>query len=43
MLKTGEWRREVVMKFHPALAPVKVMVLPLVKKDELSAVSENYG
>lgn len=32
-LENGEER--VVMKFHPALAPVKVAVLPLVKKDGL--------
>jgi glycyl-tRNA synthetase len=37
-LENGEER--VVMKFHPALAPVKVAVLPLVKKDELSAVAQ---
>lgn len=32
-LENGEER--VVMKFHPALAPVKLAVLPLVKKDGL--------
>ncbi len=32
-LENGEER--VVMKFHPALAPVKVAILPLVKKDGL--------
>jgi len=37
-LENGEER--VVMKFHPVLAPVKVAVLPLVKKDELSAVAQ---
>ncbi|MBR4437582.1 MAG: glycine--tRNA ligase, partial [Bacteroidales bacterium] len=37
-LENGEER--VVMKFHPALAPVKVAVLPLVKKDELTAVAQ---
>lgn len=30
----------VVMKFHPALAPVKVAVLPLTKKEELSALAQ---
>ncbi|MEE2829568.1 MAG: glycine--tRNA ligase [Myxococcota bacterium] len=29
----GELQTRVVMKFHPQLAPVKVAVLPLVKKD----------
>lgn len=37
-LENGEER--VVMKLHPALAPVKVAVLPLTKKDELTAVAQ---
>ncbi len=37
-LENGEER--VVMKFHPALAPVKVAVLPLTKKEELTAVAQ---
>lgn len=37
-LENGEER--VVMKFHPALAPVKVAVLPLVKKEELTSVAQ---
>ena len=36
-LEGGEER--VVMKIHPALAPVKVAVLPLVKKEELTGVA----
>ena len=36
-LEGGEER--VVMKIHPALAPVKVAVLPLVKKEELTDVA----
>ena len=40
-LENGEER--VVMKFHPALAPVKVAVLPLVKKEELTAVAQKIG
>ena len=37
-LENGEER--VVMKFHPALAPVKVAVLPLVKKEELTDIAQ---
>ena len=37
-LENGEER--VVMKLHPALAPVKVAVLPLTKKEELTAVAQ---
>ena len=37
-LENGEER--VVMKFHPALAPVKVAVLPLLKKDGLPEVAQ---
>ena len=37
-LENGEER--VVMKFHPALAPVKVAVLPLVKKKELTDIAQ---
>ena len=37
-LENGEER--VVMRFHPALAPVKVAVLPLVKKEELTNVAQ---
>ncbi|MGM9774845.1 MAG: glycine--tRNA ligase [Candidatus Egerieousia sp.] len=38
-LENGEER--VVMKFHPALAPVKAAVLPLVKKEELTNVAQS--
>ena len=37
-LENGEER--VVMKFHPALAPVKVAILPLLKKDGLPEVAQ---
>ena len=37
-LENGEER--VVMRFHPALAPVKVAVLPLVKKEELTNAAQ---
>ena len=37
-LENGEER--VVMRFHPALAPVKVAVLPLVKKEELTDIAQ---
>ena len=37
-LEGGEER--VVMKFHPALAPVKVAVLPLIKKEELCSAAQ---
>ncbi len=37
-LENGEER--VVMKFHPALAPVKVAVLPLLKKDGLPDIAQ---
>ena len=37
-LDNGEER--VVMKFHPALAPVKVAILPLLKKDGLPEVAQ---
>lgn len=36
-----EGEKRVVMKFHPDLAPVKVAVLPLSKKDELSSVAKD--
>jgi len=36
----GEKASRVVMRFHPRLAPYKVAVLPLSKKEELTAVSE---
>ena len=37
-LENGEER--VVMKFNPALAPIKVAVLPLLKKDGLPEVAQ---
>ena len=37
-LENGEER--VVMKLHPALAPVKIAVLPLTKKDELTSMAQ---
>jgi glycyl-tRNA synthetase len=36
---TGEKETRIVLKFHKDLAPVKVAVLPLSKKDELTKVS----
>ena len=38
-LDNGEER--VVMRFHPALSPVKVAVLPLVKKEELTNLAQS--
>lgn len=38
-LENGESR--VVLKFHPALAPVKVAVLPLIKKDGLPELAQS--
>ncbi|MCI1778998.1 MAG: glycine--tRNA ligase [Bacteroidales bacterium] len=38
--KVDNGEERVVMKFHPALAPVKVAVLPLVKKDGLPEVAQ---
>jgi glycyl-tRNA synthetase len=35
----GEEERT-VMRFHPALAPIKVAIMPLMKKDELQNVAE---
>ncbi len=37
--KVGEEER-VVMKFHPRLAPIKVAVFPLIKKDEVTSVAK---
>lgn len=40
----GEAASRVVLRFHPRLAPYQVAVLPLSKKEELTAVSEPlYG
>ncbi|MEX1159117.1 MAG: glycine--tRNA ligase [Thermomicrobiales bacterium] len=36
----GESATRVVMRFHPRIAPYQVAVLPLSKKEELTAVSE---
>jgi glycyl-tRNA synthetase len=40
----GKMQSRVVMRFHPRLAPIKVAVLPLVKKDGLPEVAQSlYG
>jgi glycyl-tRNA synthetase len=36
----GEMQTRVVMKFHPRLAPVKVAVFPLVKKEGMPEIAE---
>jgi glycyl-tRNA synthetase len=33
-------KERAVMKFHPALAPIKAAIMPLVKKPELEEVAE---
>ncbi len=38
--KEGETEARVVMKFPPALAPIKVAVLPLSKKEELAVIAK---
>lgn len=40
----GKMQKRVVMKFHPRLAPIKVAVFPLVKKDGMPEVAQEiYG
>ena len=42
--ENGKLQKRVVMKFHPRLAPIKVAVFPLVKKDGMpEAAQEIYG
>jgi glycyl-tRNA synthetase len=42
--ENGEMQTRVVMKLHPRLAPVKVAVFPLVKKDGMPEVAQEiYG
>ncbi|MHB8897434.1 MAG: glycine--tRNA ligase [Thermoguttaceae bacterium] len=42
--ENGKPQKRVVMKFHPRLAPVKVAVFPLVKKDGMPEVAQEiYG
>lgn len=38
--KVGEGDSRVVMKFHPRLAPVKVAILPLSKKEPLTQIAD---
>lgn len=38
--KVGEGDSRVVMKFHPSLAPVKVAILPLSKKEPLTEIAD---
>ncbi len=37
----GQMKTRTVMKFHPRIAPIKVAVLPLVKKDGMSEVARD--
>lgn len=42
--ENGKMKQRTVMKFHPRLAPIKVAVFPLVKKDGMPEVAkEIYG
>jgi glycyl-tRNA synthetase len=39
--ENGQMQKRVVMKFHPRIAPVKVAVFPLVKKDGMPEVAQS--
>jgi glycyl-tRNA synthetase len=39
--ESGQMQKRVVMRFHPRIAPVKVAVFPLVKKDGMPQVAQS--
>jgi glycyl-tRNA synthetase len=39
--ESGKMEKRVVLRFHPSLAPIKVAILPLSKKPELSSLAES--
>jgi len=40
--KEGQTETRTVMRFHPRLAPIKAAVLPLVKKEGLAEIAQDF-